>query len=329
MQKRSFLYPLLIVLLSVSCICEANEYRIEFDRYQSDISGTSNVKSLYDVTQSIQDDIFEDVCFKLITSFPLTYCNLIIGHEYYGHGYNARKYDIDIKQYNILPPSVDLKLPENLYESSDIIIGGIRFNRKFEDLFLADGVINNFDYRKSIMLFQSRLITFRTMYDDEGSDFDLFIENAKSINPDTRIGKYLQRSINMTLIDPSFWLNCGMLTESFIMNEDIKYTFRFIPVVNFNIYPTAVTRTFGILIKNFRIDYEFGKNVYNNNIQGFNIEYINLPIKSWNIDMKLHIVKGCESSLLTTVNTENIYFRYKHQFKEYDTGYIFSIGLRF
>jgi len=329
---RSFSYSFLIIILTVilSVSCEANEYQIEFDKYQSDISGTTNIKLLYDTTQSIQDDIFEDVCFKMITSLPLTYWNLAIGHEYYGHGYNARKYNIDIKQYNILPPSVDLELPENLHKSSNIIIGGIRFNRKLEDSFLKDGMINHFDYRNSMILFQSRLIAFRTMYDSEGSDFDLFIENSKSIYPNTRIGKYLQRSINMIIIDPSFWLNCGMLTKSFIKNKDIKYTFKFMPVINYNIYPTAVTRTFGVLFKNSRIDYEFGKDIYNNSIQGFNLEYMNIPIKSWNIDMKLHIVEGCESNLLTTVKTNNnVYFRYKYQFKKYDVGYIFSVGLRF
>ena len=233
--------------------------------------------------------------------------------------------------------------------NSQIYIGGLNFSKKYEDEFIKDGMIRYFDYKNSNILFYSKLVYLTTLYASDNSDFDYYINNLKKINPDTKIEGYLKKSVNLSLLSPPFLISNYILGKTFYTGS-VPYTFSYLPTVNFNLYPMAITREIGIsvnvnsLINDYnkidriynkcqymRLTYEFGQDVWNKKVSGFSFEYTNITIYKSSVDLVIHHVDKCTSNTLLTLNFKHLYLRWKHQFKIFDNlepKNSFAIGVK-
>lgn len=331
-MNRLKMIGLIVLIITISSPCLGYQIELDLNKNQSSLSGTTNMKLTNGIVHEIMDDTVDSIRFKMFVSYPSMYYTIGIGHEIYGHGFVARRYDLN-PSYQFIKPHIDYDDPNSPYEKLDIIVGGTQFDRKLEDLYLKDSVMNDYNYRKSMILFGSKLSYFSTMYNSDGSDFDTFIEYSKKVNPKTKIEKYLQHSINSLLLDPSLWINNYILTETFIRNIDLYYTMKFIPTVDFDIYSTAVTNSIGFSSKiddhYLKLNYEFGHDIWNRNINGFKLEFTNIKVNDYfNLDINIHHIDKCESNGILTFNFENLFIKWKHNLKydELEGKNRFSIG---
>lgn len=343
----------IIILFQIISIskCNGAEFKLEYDQHFSTSSGVVNTKTVYDTLSVIQDETVDRVRFKLIGSGILAFPINVAGHELYGHGYPLRVYDIP-RKYNIWPPQVSHLKSKDLIINSQVILGGIKFDREYEDSFVKDGIVENFNYRNSINIFFSELSYVTTMWFSEETDIDNYITNINKMNSNTDIDDYLENSIYLSLINPSFLLSSYILGKTLWTDQDRKYVLDYLPTISFNMYSTAVTRELGLSInvtsliygydfidrminkcQYMRLTYEFGQDVYNEKVNGFSFEYTTIPIcNNISTDIKIHHVENCVSDTLVTLNFEHLYFRWKHRlenFDELEPTDKFSVGYRF
>jgi len=82
-----------------------------------------------------------------------------------------------------------------------------------------------------------------------------------------------------------------------------------------------------------KLAYEFGHNIWNENIKGFSFEYVGIPIyDKMSVDVKVHHVDKCVSNTLLTLNFEHLYLRWKHHLKQYndlESTDRLSVGFKF
>jgi len=326
-------------LLNSTISFSKDRYAFEYDKYMSQSAGATDTKLVYDIFTVIPDKVTDSLRFKSLNALVLGCLSSGWGHELFGHGYPLRRYGIP-REYNFsLKPYVSYMPSDNII-NSQVYIGGTKFNKEYEDRFLKDGMLEGFDYRNSMIPFLSKLIYFRTASSTTryGNDIKNYIDNLKKINPDTEIKDYLKDSVYFSTFSPLFLINSWILGKTFLTNEYESYKFNYMITFNFNLYPEAVTRELGISFrmpdkKYMRITYEEGQDVWGKKIEGFGLEYTNIPMyKMMTTDIKIHHVEKGTSNILLTLNMGHFYVRLKHQFKYYydlepidkfSVGYIF------
>lgn len=329
--KIIFIFTMLIILILCSN-CSA-DLKLEYDKYFSHQSGVRNIKTIEKLSLLSIKPI-DSVRLKMIISLPIMYCTMALGHEVFGHGYPLRRYGID--HHYKYPPKVSVSIKDvNVMHKSIIYIGGLKFNKYYDDEFLKDSVMNGFEYNKSMSMLYSKLLYIFTLKDD-GGDIRQYTSNLNEINKNNKINSYLKRNILSTTVDPLLILNLFTSSESFIFGEYLTYNINYIPTFSFNMYHTSVTREFGFSFKYndsyIRLTYESGRDVWNEKITGFSLEHTNIHIYNFSLDVKVHHVEECTSNTLLTLNFENLYFRWKHHLKQYDdleSTDRFSVGFKF
>lgn len=332
----------IMIILSLTIVkkCQGVEFKFEYDQYLSHNVGATDTKMVYDIFTIIPDKVTDSLRFKTLNALALGYISHGWGHELFGHGYPLRRYKIP-REYSLsLTPFVQHVHSDNNIINSQVYIGGLRFNKEYEDRFLKDGITESFDYRNSTIPFISKLIYINTLSNSNcyGNDIKNYVDNIKKINPKTEIENYLKESVYFSTFSPLFLINSWVLGKTFLTGNYTSCKLDYILTTNFNLYPEAVTRELGVSLrmpneKYMRITYEGGQDIYSEKIYGFGFEYTNIPI--WNIisaDIKIHHVENCESDILLIVDIGHLYLKWKHQFKQYydlEPGNMFSIGCQF
>jgi hypothetical protein len=289
---------------------------------------------MFVIFSEIQEDAIDNTRIQIFGSSILSFLAIAGGHEVFGHGYLLRRYDIP-REYT-LRPAVIYRPIDNPIIMSQIYIGGMKFNREFENEFIKNGIVEFFDYKKSTVLFYSEMSYLNRLLNQKESDFDQYINNLKGINQDTDIDKYLKRNVMFSVINPPFLLSSYILYKSLVTNDSVTYDIKYIPTISFNLYPIAVTQEIGLSFKKsnsqyMKLAYETGHNVWNDDIDGFSFEYTNIPIyKMISIDFKIHYVEECESYMMLKIDLNKVYLGWKHQYHQFtdlETVNKFSIGI--
>lgn len=325
-----------IIILS-SCSGKPIELKFEFDNNMSIESGITNMKTFYDVFSSIQNKYIDNIIFKISISSVLSWVTLAIGHENFGHGYPLRLKNIDYHIDYYLPPTITFKKCQDPFVESCINIGGFNFENGLKKEFVKEQTMYGIDYMNSMMINTIRFGYYVTSRNKTESTNDLInIEKSwKKINPETNLSRkdIDQIIFETTFFDPISTISYFSSTYLLLNNKSEVYKLRIIPTFDFNLYPIGYTREIGLSTSVYghylRIGYEFGKDLWNKNIEGMNIEITNIKLCDiLKIDLKMNSIDYIQSK----INIKNFYIAWKYHINQdytVEPKNRFSVGCKF
>lgn len=345
-QIRIFVTIITLILLSMIFGIYSSfgfGFSLEYDKYMSNYSLITNSQTITNIGLSVNDMAFDSLRFKMFTAIPIVYIPKVIIHEK-SHATAAEKAGlfIDYKWSERKCIYLESSNPEtNLY----INIQGLKIENEFKDRIFKDEIMNGGDYKSALSLLSLEGGFYGTAqrHDNESNDLNRYTNNLKKINPNTMITRsYVDNLIKQTVVyDPSMIFNTLFIAHTFWTNVKWSYKFPHIhPNFDFNLYPNAITKEIG-LSKNIgekhflNVTYEWGRNVWNDKIEGLGFEFTNIPIYHdfISFDIKCHLVEKTMSYQLTTLHVGNSYIRWKHNDikvceledeNEFYFGYIFN-----
>jgi hypothetical protein len=296
----------LLLVLTISTVSESSELKLEFDKNQSTITGVSNMSTIYFGLSSLQDDC-DGIRFKIFNSSALSFLSSYLGHEYYGHSYILRKYNIDhdFRLFNLRTDHSPINDPDTELNMS---IYGLKFNGEIEKVARKDQVMNNINYKNSLFLICQKGIPLCT-FKDKGKYSD-YTHYSKS-NPINDFKKH----VNISIYDPTLWYSVLCVFHSFIYNEEIEYQLPSLSV-NFEIYPHETSNLFTIAkkIDDHYINFSYEKGSKHD---GCGFEITNLRFtNSISLDYKFHYFDGYRNSM--TLYYKHFYTRLNISHLDYD-----------
>ena len=338
---KKFILLILIILIPKITFCQ--EISFEFDRFGSFQAGAKDTRSLYTLLNSLENGFYDDSS-KILSTIPLSYICLGLGHEYFGHGSITRKLGIEAS-YCMSPLSFSTSYWSTPKEDALICYGGQNFNNELKKQELEYQIMNDFDYRSSSFLIMSKTVSLGTLFiNNSGSDFAGYTKSWKKVYPDTNLDlDYIKRLSVLSMLDPVYLMNLVWFSKDSYQGEVPKRNLNMlVPSIDMNIWPCAVTTELSIskrlnLMNNnyfIRLSGDYGKDVNNNYVSGCGLEIGDIPIiKNWvSLDLIGKYVDNCISETQSTLRVKNLYMRYSYKhvlFSELDSKTSSSFGLTF
>jgi len=296
-----------------------SELKLEFDKNQSLVSGVANMSTFYFGLSGLQDD-YDDVRFKIFNSSLLTFLSSYTGHEYYGHAYLLRKYNID-HHVHILSRETNSDLTTcNPDTKLNIYINGLKFNSELGRESRKNQVMNNIDYKNSLLLIFQKSIPLFTFRDkSSSSDYTHYCKfNSKND---------FEKHVIISMFDPTLWYSVFCVSKLFIYNEELEYKNLPFISIDFEIYPHETSNLFIVarMIDSHYISlsYEKGSQHEGCGFQITNIKFTNYT----SLDYKFHYFNGYDHSIIIYYN--HLYTRLNYENCDYDISNNIQIGWRF